>query len=312
MNSAVKFWTGYDLKQKKENGKAILQKDPETGELKPVYELAPVWEGEEFERHKEQVKDYYKKKTRDYFKDQTTGQILGMRTDYRESTVEHLLDMYLNGVDRGELEESVSASRNAEYQAAVAEIQTRYADEPAHKAQKKREADIVKLKRELAGHQLRDILDKTGKLEQIYNTRRSGAANNAKDWLRKMLNLDDKNEIYRYLDSKNSKRSKETSATTSPVTGENNNSSNVSYGDTGFRTRVMAELWDIFDKTGDHGDADTDFYEESLDKITHEFGENSVVVAQYKEYKKYNSNASRGELWDELEKIMSNFFSAYD
>ena len=42
----------------------------------------------------------------------------------------------------------------------------------------------------MAGKQLRKLLDETGKLEQIYRTRRSGAANNAKDWMRAWLDLD--------------------------------------------------------------------------------------------------------------------------
>lgn len=223
INSGVKFWTGYGQKQKKDdNGKLVLD---EYGD--PVYILDPVWKGNEFngidkngnkKSYNSEVERYFRRKTNDYFKDQTTGQILGMRTDYRDATMEHLLDTYLNGL---ESEDDMTAderleyeNRRAEYAKREAEIQTRYGDEEdANKANELRKKDLKALKMEFAGRQVRKILGETGKLEQIYRTRRSGAANNAKDWLRKWVNLDDEEtmakEVKHYENLRKAQRDKE-------------------------------------------------------------------------------------------------------
>ncbi len=299
INSGVKFWTGYELKQKKdEDGNLMVDENED-----PVYELSPVWEGKEFAGYEDEVEKYYRRKTGDYFKDQTTGQILGMRTDYREPAIEHLLEMYFDDEGDG----GVPGSRRREYEAERAEIQTRYGDEPNAKvADAKRSKDMTKLRRRLAGEQLRKILDGTGKLEQIYTNRRSGATINAKDWLRQMLNLDDKDEMYKYLNEKDKQREKKQKEESRPqvVSGDD---SSVSYDD-GTRTRISAELDKIFNKTGDYADPDEGFYNESLKMMEEEFGQDSIVVKKYKEYKKYNNKVSRGELKDELDNIISSYY----
>ena len=306
INSGVKFWTGYELAQKMEEVEVDgeKRKRPVLDEKKkPIYEWKPVWEDEDngFAGHEEEVQKYFRRKTRDYFKDQTTGQILGMRTDYRDPTVEHLIEMYME--EGGSDEEN--AARRREYDEALADIQTRYGDEEdAAKAQEKRNADITRLKREFAGRELRSILDSTGKLEQIYTTRRSGSANNAEDWLRKMLSLDNKDEIYKYLDAKDKKRKREKPQRTSgEVTGD------VAVPDDGSQTRIMAELRRIFDRAGDSADPDEEFYRRSHEKMVKEFGEESSVVGFYEEYKKNNSKANKGELWDKIEEILSEYFT---
>lgn len=306
INSGVKFWTGYDLKQQKgDNGQILTD---ENGD--PVYGLTPVWSGKEFSGHEKEVEDYYRRKTYDYFKDQTTGQVLGMRTDYRDPTVEHLVKMYLEDSS----EDETSAERKEWYANAEAEIQGRYSDENIEVANKKRGDDMKKLKREVAGRQLRKILDKTGKLEQIYNTRRSGASNNAKDWLRQMLNLDDKDEIYRYLDQKEQelKKKKEGSKQGSQKDGSAGGApSGVGspYNDASFRLRVMTTLNKEFEKSGDRPDPDESFYEESLDIVKREFGAVGGIVEQYEKFKEDNAYAGRSELWEKLEEILGNFFA---
>ena len=315
INSGVKFWTGYELKQKT---KKVKVGDEEVKQVvvdenkNPVYEWKPVWEDDEngFAGREEDVKKYFRRKTKDYFNDQTTGQILGMRTDYREPAVEHLLDMYFND-DETKAEEL--DARRSEYEAARAEIQTRYGDEDAKVAEKKRKTDMVALKREFAGRQLRSILDKTGKLEQIYVTRRSGAANNAKDWLRKMLNLDNKEEIYRYLDEKDKQHKKTKRKTSSTqATSSDEASGAVSYNDPTFKTGVAAGLWKVFDESGDAPDPDDDFYTRSVDLITKSFGVDSIIEKEYQEFKKNNPRVGRSELFEKLEEILGNFFSEYE
>lgn len=315
INSGVKFWTGYDLKQQTEeveiDGKKVKRvKTDKNGD--PEYELSPVWGDEEngFAGREKYVEEYFRRKTYDYFKDQTTGQVLGMRTDYRDPTVEHLVQMYLNDNS----EDETSAERQEWYANAEAEIQGRYGDENIEVANRKRSDDMKKLKREVAGRQLRKILDKTGKLEQIYNTRRSGASNNAKDWLRQMLNLDDKDEIYRYLDQKEQelKKKKEGSRQEGQKDGSAGGApSGVGspYNDASFRLRVMTTLNKEFEKSGDRPDPDASFYEESLDIIKHEFGTVGGIVEQYEKFKEDNAYAGRSELWEKLEEILGNFFA---
>lgn len=301
INSGVKFWTGYELKQKKdENGKVIIGLDGE-----PEYDLHPVWKDKEFAGHEEEVEKYFRRKTYDYFKDQTTGQILNMRTDYREPAIEHLMEMYFEDVEK---ENDHSGMSRKQYEEAKAEIQTRYGDEDALTAKKKRDGDLAQLKRKIAGEQLRKILDKTGKLEQIYNTRRSGTAINAKDWLRQMLNLDDKNEIYKYLDEKDRQRGIKKKNVENQETSGDVQAGSV-YNDEGFRKRLMTELDDVFEKSGDAADPDEEFYNESLAKVIKEFGRESEVVGFYEDYRKNNLQASRSELWEELEKILKRFFA---
>lgn len=196
INSGVKFWTGYDQALKSSWSKVKKDKDSD--------ELVSRYIG--FERdangniigerdYMDDVERYYRRKTNDYFKDQTTGQILGMRTDYRDATMEHLVAMYLEGIkDEDEMSEEERREyeeRQAEYEKKKAEIQTRYGDKDLKEAEKLRKQDLKALKMDIAGRQVRKILGETGKLEQMYRTRRSGSANNAKDWLRRWVNLDD-------------------------------------------------------------------------------------------------------------------------
>ncbi len=311
INSGVKFWTGYEQKQKTRkvmvDGKEVDQVEvDENGN--PLYEWVPVWKDKKngFEGREEDVEKYFRRKTRDYFNDQTTGQILGMRTDYREPAVEHLLGMYFN--DENASREELDA-RKAEYEATRAEIQTRYRGEDAATAEKKRKADMTALKREFAGRQLRGILDKTGKLEQIYATRRSGAANNAKDWLRKMLNLDNKDEIYRYLDQKDKQHKKAKAQTSTQMASGDDAGGTASYDDPAFRTGVAARLWKVFDETGDAPDPDDDFFARSVELITKSFGADSIIEKKYRKFREDTPRASRGELFDKIEEILSEFYA---
>ncbi len=305
INSGVKFWTGYDIKPEKDdegNNKVV--------DDALVFGLKPVWEDKAFDGHQNEVEEYYRKKTYDYFKDQTTGQILNMRTDYREPAIEHLLAMYFNDEDQ---DKATNLRHKEEYDKEVADIQTRYGDEKPEDAKKKREKDLAELRRRVAGKELRKILDKTGKLEQIYNTRRSGTAINAKDWLRQMLNLDDKDEIYKYLDEKDRQRGikkKDKEEKNNQQTSGDDAQTDFIYNDEGFRKRVMSELNNTFEKTGDSADPDEEFYNESLAMIEKEFGKESEVVGFYKDFRKNNLQASRSELWEELEKILIRFFDS--
>ncbi|MBR0480193.1 hypothetical protein IJJ49_02970 [Candidatus Saccharibacteria bacterium] len=200
INSGVKFWTGYEQKQKTEDGRVVTD---ENGD--PVYELAPVWKGKEFVGHEDELEEYYRRKSRDYIKDQTTGQILGMRTDYRDALAEHFAEMYLEDNS----DELPSSKRKEEYERRKAEIQTRYGDKSLEEAKKLRDKDLKNLRIEMASAQIRKTLGETGKLEQIYRTRRSGAANNAKDWWRRWIGLDDEEAMLKEVTFYKAKRGEE-------------------------------------------------------------------------------------------------------
>ncbi len=145
----------------------------------------------------DEAEPYFRRKTMEYLKSQTPVQIFGLRSDYYNPLMEHLSREYEEADTTGWSAEAID-ERN-EYMRELAEVQTRYGDLPAEEAQQRREADRKALKDKLAGAQFRQILDSKGVLGQIYETRKSGAANGAKHWVRGWLDLDNEVKINRYL-----------------------------------------------------------------------------------------------------------------
>ena len=298
INSAVKFWTGYELKQKTdENGRLVMKGDDENN-MKPVFELVPVWEGKEFAGHEDEVKEYFRDRTNAFFKDQTTGQILNMRTDYRDATMEHLLESYLNDSS----EDETSEERKRKFEEARAEIQTRYGDEAKpEKAQDMRDADLKKLKMELAGKQLRKILGNSGKLKQIYRTRSSGTAINAKDWLRKWVNLDDEKALREEVDFYEQKRAAQKA---SEQGGDTSEDIHRVYNDDD-KDLYLNEISNLRNRIKDE---DTEaFFEDMREKIEEWFGEDSVMEKLYEDYYKVdNPGADNNELYEKLKELLSD------
>lgn len=294
INSGVKFWTGYELKQKKDaNGNVVVKKD------KPVYELVPVWESEEFKGHEDEVEKYFRKKTNDFFKDQTTGQILNMRTDYRDATMEHLLASYLDD----DSDEETPAEKRRKFEAARAEIQTRYADEKdADKAEEKREKDLHDLKMELAGRYLRKILGNSGKLKQIYRTRSSGTAINAKDWLRKWVDLDDEKALRKEVDYYERIKAKERA--------NSDEADDVVEGMPRVYTEEdQARFVNEVENLRNHiKDEDTEaFYEDMRLQVEEWFGSDSVIEKKFEDYYKVdNPDADNNELYEKLKELLND------
>ena len=299
INSGVKFWTGYELKQRKDEKGNIIKDEDQN----PVYDLSPVWEDEAFQdpKARKKVEDYFRRKTNDYFKDQTTGQILAMRTDYRDATMEHLLESYL----LDDTDEEAPDEKRRKYDEARAEIQTRYADEKPEAAKKKRDKDLKKLKMELAGKQVRKILGDTGKLEQIYRTRRSGAANNAKDWLRGWIGLDDEEAMYeevKFYERK--RRQQKEESTPSDADGDEGGATRVYDAD--FRNNIRNSLEKIWEDNRDVS-AD-DFYDLATEWLVDWFGEGETVIGkEFEEYYKQKKRSGTPEAYDlkkELEDLL--------
>ena len=127
-----------------------------------------------------------------------------------------------------------------------------------------------------------------------------------------MLNLDNKEEIYRYLDEKDKQHKKVKKQSDTQTVSGDDTSGPVGYKDPVFRTGVTAGLWKVFDETGDAPDPDNDFFARSIDFIVKSFGVDSEIEQAYREFRKNNPHASRGELFEKIEEILSNFFAEQD
>ena len=179
--SAVKSKTGFAFKQ-----------DKNTGE----YFMVPVWEDDaeklfgkceteedriNMEKSKGKLKKFYREQTLGYLTAQTPAQILGLRSDFEKPLIEHLSDAYLYDDKGNEIKERVDRRRAMEDA-----VLSRYGTLDSKEAK----AALLNMKRKDAGEVFREILYKKGKLSQIEKSKRSGAANNAKDWVREFLLLD--------------------------------------------------------------------------------------------------------------------------
>lgn len=303
INSAVKFWTGYDqslkaawskgMKDGNEVSKFVGFEKDEQGNI--------VGERD----YSDDVQRYFRRKTNDYFKDQTTGQILGMRTDYRDATMEHLVDTYLKGLksedEMTDAERMEFEKRQAEFKKQEAEIQTRYGDEDATVAHEKRKQDLKALKMEIAGKQVRKIMGETGKLGQIYTTRTSGTAINAKDWLRRWLNLDNEAELRREKNFYDREMRKKFKAEKSNNTGGDEGLKNKIYVD-GCQVEYDAMLSKIKDEN--RNEAPVDFYKKTREKLCEWFGENELMVWKYDHY--FKPSMTNADLYNYLKELIAD------
>ena len=284
LKSAVSFITGYTLSQMKdEDGNVMTDKDGNV-----IYDYTARWDkGGDLAGDAKYAEKYFREKTEKYFKDQTPTQILGLRTDYREPVVRHLLASLFDE----------NSDLKREYEAEMSDIQTRYGDLDKDKAAEKRKMDEKELRMKYTGQKLRQILDKSGKLEQIYRTRRSGAANNAKDWLRDWLLLNDEAEIYRYLDAKQQQRKE--------AHGDDGSDSpaDVVYGEAE-RAELVNALDDLFEKSRDVDDET--FYERSRDFLISNLSKDHLITEMYDDYRKQNKYSDKNDLCDFLHQMLEN------
>ena len=279
LKNAVSFLTGYSYSQMKdENGNTMVD---EKGDV--MYEWKARWDkGGDLADDPKAAQKYFQKKSEQYFKDQTPTQILGLRSDYRDPLMEHLAEAYLSDPEEG-----------SRYRARIDEIQTRYGDMDAKKAKEKRDKDLKELKMEMAGRQVRKILGRSGKLEQIYRTRRSGAANNAKDWLREWINLDDEEalfrEVNRYKQEKEELHKKEEKIDAD--SDRTDDSTRI------YNSAKRKEIRDSLEKMWeDNSDVDVEeFYDMAIGAIESWFGKTDTLIK--KEFEKgYDRRKKEGHL----------------
>ena len=290
LKNAVSFLTGYDGK-----GEARWSED---GDLA----------GSEY------AEDYFRKKTLQYIKNQTPTQLLSLRSDYYASMSEHLYNEYektdMDGWSKEAIEE------RGELMKEKAEIQARYSDLPDKEAQERRAGDMKDLRERMIGAQFRQILDSSGKLNQIYRTRRSGAANNAKDWVRKWLDLDNEAKINAKLAHDREKTNKEMEEIRKkklkPVIETDaatpNESDNKIY-DEADRIKFSSYIDDLFhDMREEDSEA---FFESSIDYIKRNIGKDSYVAAEYERYHKDDPYADSYTLKEFLMDLLSDLGNYY-
>ena len=313
--NAVSFLTGYTKKQKKEvyldsNGEEHSRVVVNTKTGEPVYEWKAEWEnGGDFADDPDRARKYFQKKAKEYIKDQTPAQIYGMRSDYYMPMLNHLADAYEEeSAMEGWTDEEIL--EHEDYMKELADIQTRYGDLPPEEAKRKRDADMMKLKDQMAGAQFRQLLNSKGKLNQIYRTRRSGAGNNAKDWLRKWLDLDNETAINLKLEDDKRKEKAEFEKAKRERAMARGESPDA---DGGTNTRVYTDVdmamfvSDIDDLWHDLRDEDDDyFYNESLEYIEKKLSKESFIAAQYKQFRKNDPYADSHMLKEYLTDLLND------
>lgn len=239
------------------------------------------WEDEKNDLYEsKEAKAYFRNKTIEYLKNQTPTQILGLRSDYYSALKNHLSDEYENTNMEGWSEEAIA--EHEEIMKERAEIQTRYGDLPVEEAQKRRANDLKALRDKMAGAQFRQILDSKGKLNQIYRTRRSGAANNAKDWVRSWLDLDNEVIITQKLENDREKMKKEIKK----AQKEDEDSRSEEMVNRIYTLEKRAEfvgrienIWNDMKEESDEA-----FFKESLKYIEKEIGKGSYIAIMYKKF----------------------------
>ena len=209
LKSAVKYKTGYYSEVMVNDETGEIYKD-ENGD--PLYESVAVWEKKDrkdnpFIDDVETAKEYYRSQTMGYLWNQTPIQILQLRSDYYDPLREHLADTFLMNKDEDLTADEKQAKE--EYLAEVARINEVYGPNPKGKAKVARNNELKKARHKIAGKEMIKWLDERGTLEQVYRSRRSGAANAAKPWVREWLGLDNEVMIRAYEKKKRAEQEAE-------------------------------------------------------------------------------------------------------
>ena len=295
LKSAVKFLTGYSEEIKTNSaGERVSVWTPAWDE-NGKYSNAKGYTAED----REKLRAYFNGKTLEYLNMQTPSQILGLRSDYKDPLKAHLVDAYKNEKEENVANWSEEAQEEwREYMAEYADIQTRYGDLPPDEAQRKREQDIRELENKTVGAKFRQLLDQKGKLNQIYRTRRSGAANNAKDWVREWLNLDDETEINKKLNKDRTKVKRDEGDDGSTSDGGRRIYTD---DDRAVFTSYVDDLWQSL-----RAEDDETFYEESIKYIRSVLGRDSVIEKEYEQFHKDDPYADSHMLKEYLNSLLSD------
>ena len=220
--SAVKSKTGFMSKQDKKTGRydmvPIWEDEKEIKELFKKYENDP----DKWNDAKNDLIRWYRNQTLQYLQDQTPAQILSLRSDYKEPLLEHLSAAYLLD-DNGEIDEEKMRRHNEMLDAIDNDD---FGETDPDEIKKKRKAAKEALRMDEAGKMFRELLYRKGKLAQIEKSKRSGAANNAKDWVRELLLLDSENGLRKWILDRDSLKNKSSIITQDSVIDQDDEKKN--------------------------------------------------------------------------------------
>ncbi len=257
----------------------------------------PLYGSKKAEKH-------FRQKTVEYLMNQTPTQIFGLRSDYHAALLEHLSKAYEEADTTGWSKEAID-ERN-EYMRELAEIQTRYGDSPIGEAKEKRDEEIKDLKNKMAGVEFRQVLDSNGMLGQIYRTRRSGAANGAKHWVRGWLNLDNEALVMMKLEADREEQKKKLKE--AGLWSDEDNGGDSGVYDAGDRMKFAADIRALQNDLKD--ESREVFFDESIKYIRSKLGRNSFIEVMYREYyndDKFADNYTLAEYLAELLKDKDSY-----
>lgn len=295
LKSAVRYKTGYGAEMMvDENGQVYTD---ENGD--PLYEWKAVWEkGKDDNPYYDDVeyaKEYFRSHTVKYLLNQTPIQILNLRSDFYDGLREHLSNTFLMNKDDDLTSEELQAKR--EFEVEKNRIETKYGKNPVGQEKVLRDKEMKKATHKIAGVQLRKMLEDVGTLEQVYRSRRSGAANSAKPWVRDWLGLDNEVAIKDYEAKKRAERKRERMEQKKRIEKaeqelrDKSVEENGAAGDDATPGLVRQMVYDeddrdrlrdyISDLWQDAGDDDEEFYKEALSYLVNELSPDSYIVNEF-------------------------------
>ena len=291
INSAAKFWMGYENRQMKDaRGNTVA--DEKYNE--PIYETKPIWETDPaFKGHEKEAKAFFCKNSTSWVNDQTTNQALNMRTDFREPLVENLVEQYL--ADNPEF--------NEEYENGKKIIAARnYSSDPSEDRIMRADA-LNKYKRRVASRTITRVLGESGKLKTMLNLTRSSALANTKDWAREMFGLDDIEQMRKDVDHYEEVRKQKRQSADPNNSSDSDDNAHVIYSEAD-RADFINQMEQIWDESGDSDD----FYDASLDELETIFpnDKDNFIKRSYKKYYRQNPDAENIELYNVLKSLLSD------
>lgn len=250
---------------------------------------------------------YFRKCAENYLTDQIPSQILSMRTDYRSTLTNHLFWSLMNSDEN----EKASAKQEFARILGLDDLTDYQFDQVTRGAEKIRkgveDSEIIadntnkdnrkKINDYMinkAGLTARQLWDKNGTLAQLYKSRRSGAANNAKPFVRNWANLDNEAEIQAYLKEQERERKRrletDPSADPSSVYPEEERSFNIGLID------------DVFEE---HHDSADDFYN-SAQATLEAIGVRGTIGEMFKDYYESSRTTSAKILLVHLRSLLAD------
>ncbi|MBR3256950.1 hypothetical protein IKG02_01520 [Candidatus Saccharibacteria bacterium] len=217
--------------------------------------------------------EYFQKQTNIYLTAQTPTQILTLRTDLFNPIKELLAD---------EREQELRAS-----------------DSLPEGYDSLEEKDKKIARDELAKQKFQELLDSKGKLETIYRSRTSGAANNAKDIIRDFLDFNDEGKITSFL--KKRRKDRMVRQQIYEETHGDTPSSLPTIFDESDRQYFQDRMFSLFDEDPDS----VDFFDKSISLVRNDFGQ-EYIARRYEEFRTDHPDATNSDLLSVISELLAN------